>query len=86
VTSKRTAESKEAGMLELCSRENQGAESTQGQGATTQTSLDTRQLITLHVENRITIASKHHINGDVYLEDIHRYQTTKGLRSEATHR
>ncbi|MCX5939405.1 MAG: hypothetical protein NTW02_14715, partial [Cyanobium sp. LacPavin_0920_WC12_MAG_62_9] len=61
MTSKRSAEPKKAGMLDLCSRENQGAGSMQRQGATTQASLDTRQLITLHIENRITISSENHI-------------------------
>jgi len=72
-------------MLDLCSRKNQGAGAMQGQGATTQAALDPRQLVALHIEDRITVASENHINSEVDLEDIHRHQSTQGLRSETSH-
>jgi hypothetical protein len=40
---------KKAGMLDLCSRKNQGAGVMQVHGRTMQATLNTRQLITLHI-------------------------------------
>ena len=56
---------KKAGMLDLCSRKNQGAGVMQVHGRTMQATLNTRQLIALHVEDRITVASENHIYGQI---------------------
>jgi len=56
---------KKAGMLDLCSTKNQGAGVPQVHGRTMQATLNTRQLIALHVEDRITVASENHIYGQI---------------------
>jgi hypothetical protein len=63
VISKKSTKTKKAGMLELCSRRNQDAGAMLAQGEMRQAVLNARQLISLNIQDRITVASENHIYG-----------------------
>jgi hypothetical protein len=63
VTSKKLSETKKAGMLDLCSRKNQDAGAMLVQGKMRQAVLNARQLISLHIQDRITVTSENQIYG-----------------------